>query len=1558
MKKRIVCLFAVCSLALLPVYASTSAKISKQDKSGKRTATLENKYVKAVFSSKGGRLTNLIFKPSNIDLTWNDDKPESGALKDQFAPRYFKFRDLNYELKLLKNTPEEASIRMTVKGEGGAWNFINISKIFTLKRGESRLLCKLEIANQPESMGEFEFAYWSHNFLGTKGESNFISIPTENGIVRFVPNAKTNNDFYRDTVRGWLAVSDKNGYGAVNIFDCRYIDAVYSWHCRESLPLDTVEWRFLPATLKAGKKFSTDFAVGLLKGIPNIDGAGFSGAGEISTPKIIYPEKKFAAQVSLEGFRPFNAEVVVSLKNPSTGKVVQSKSKKISLKTARTESFSVELDSGPSGTKILNASIRADGKELFDIEKIIQVGNKKTPVKLSSKEKKIRIAKDSEPWDMKLSEDIVTPHYKWAKPFSVGKLNALFLLPTKGARDVVELAQRMDLNINFPTIYPSFFGMSWRTATNPKRGANGLNALGKILENQNFDLIVLGGDVEAPWRKNNMQWKAFSEFVRNEILTKIKNGSGLVYINPTGLDEKMEGILASLKPLSLGPLDMKAAPFFEKADIKSCKYGKGRIVVINYNTPRKSALLTPHPGLRTGIPHSIRKYSYRFQEYQFAILAKVMLYAANKGNLLNGIVIDDNNVTLKLSKKSDKGKTVILDVFDKFSQPVWSAGKEFSGKKTTFKIPSLPGGKNFFHLKILDKDGKILDFGYASKDIKNVCAVKEIKIDKSPVETGKTINGKVAISGKLPENAEFEIEIKDAAGRKVFYQKGKNPEFAWNTKNALKRLHEISVKILSDGVLLDEARRKINVIGAVKILDHFPFMLWGGCQDWPEYVMPYVYKRLGEFGFNLIYTGGFADPQCVKDLELANTEVSSNWFGNCTYLHTRAGMDKWQKTHDKKYLIRPKCLNDPASQKDALNFLDSCMEKIAPFGSREIFQLGDEMSLTSYQSSWDVCFSPYCLKEFRTWLKKEYGSLDALNKEWETQFKSWDKVKPMTRVEIITRNSPAPWTDHREFMDKTFSDFLLMHKERIREKYPNALVGPTGVLNTPAVYGGNWNFWNMSKLDMLSSYGVPRLPLSFDRNKRLIMEYRGYSSPEAKTIYSLWEGLFSGERGANHWCAPIFVRPDLKLPKVRKYYSNLTWEMRGGLADLFYNSEKLTNDVAIHYSQPSLRANYLKSQKKNFYDNCLSYCEALEDLGIGYRFVSWKEIENGKLDKFKALILPESSALSEKEISEIKKFVKNGGLLIGDYEIGLLDKHCKKFKSGALDELFGIEQKKMGVKKQDKINIQGTDIGVDYVGSGVKALSGRPQEFVNIGSKKYPILIFNNYGKGKTVYFNFRPNYSGVRNIGKGDSFRKFMGKILGMKPDVKISRDNTNNPIMLSRYRNGKNIYIGVLPAPPPGNWEKMKLNQLREKSFPAKIELRENRHLYDVRKKKYLGFGKEFKTMLVPGEGSVLASLPYKAEKLELNCPETVKKGNALDVAVALKPKGKEKASHHVFLLEVLDPNGKNILHYRKIIETKNGKAKIKIPTALNDLSGKWQLTATDTATGINAKKIFNLE
>ena len=87
----------------------------------------------------------------------------------------------------------------------------------------------------------------------------------------------------------------------------------------------------------------------------------------------------------------------------------------------------------------------------------------------------------------------------------------------------------------------------------------------------------------------------------------------------------------------------------------------------------------------------------------------------------------------------------------------------------------------------------------------------------------------------------------------------------------------------------------------------------------------------------------------------------------------------------------------------------------------DYYFVGDEGSLTSYGDPVDFDWSPPALDDFRNWLKDEYGTLDALNIEWKTNFKDWNEVVPFTTEEAQKSGNFAPWADHRTFMEITFA---------------------------------------------------------------------------------------------------------------------------------------------------------------------------------------------------------------------------------------------------------------------------------------------------------------------------------------------------------------------------------------------------------------------------------------------------------------------------------------------------------------------------------------------------------
>ena len=85
-----------------------------------------------------------------------------------------------------------------------------------------------------------------------------------------------------------------------------------------------------------------------------------------------------------------------------------------------------------------------------------------------------------------------------------------------------------------------------------------------------------------------------------------------------------------------------------------------------------------------------------------------------------------------------------------------------------------------------------------------------------------------------------------------------------------------------------------------------------------------------------------------------------------------------------------------------------------------------------------------------------------------------------------------------------------------------------------------------------------------------------------------------------------------------------------------------------------------------------SYCKLIEDEGLQYKFVSYDQVENGGLiaGGYKVLILPRSSALSEREAENIRDFVARGGTVIADGQPGVFDEHVRRLAKPSLADLF------------------------------------------------------------------------------------------------------------------------------------------------------------------------------------------------------------------------------------------------------------------------------------------------
>ncbi len=597
---------------------------------------------------------------------------------------------------------------------------------------------------------------------------------------------------------------------------------------------------------------------------------------------------------------------------------------------------------------------------------------------------------------------------------------------------------------------------------------------------------------------------------------------------------------------------------------------------------------------------------------------------------------------------------------------------------------------------------------------------------------------------------------------------------------------------------------------------------------------------------------GFTAEQCTRGCDA--TPYVAKGFGfyvenlvsELAFLHSRRPLydADWQgytSSRDKKYLIRKPCLNDPAywpaARTDVLRWVQP-YPALRPL----LYDLRDELSIGSYANPMDYCFGPHTLAAFREWLKSQYGSLEALNREWETSFSSWEAAAPMTTYEIKDRERAAlaagrpenyaPWADHRAFMDLTFAQALDRFRGYIREL---DAVTPVGIEGTqmPSAWGG-YDLWRLSRVvdwvepyDIASSHEIFRSFLPPDTP--VLGTVFGSDMPRIRR--ELWWRMLHGDRG-------VIVWDDEESRSIQKTQEDLPITARGrGLAEIFselrpvarrmIGLRRLDDRIAVHYSQASIRAHWMFDSREDLdtwprrfssYEATYSryarvrdsFLRVIEDLGLQYNLVSYEQIENGELTGggYRVLLLPQSVAISEKEAAAIEAFVQAGGTVIADNMTATMNERCRRLARGRLDPLFGISRSAVGWRA-------GPAGASFHVGSTSQAPFEifEPEVSLTTGAARYtaggsPAVIENRIGSGRAVYFNLDMHHYGRYRLTppRGDAYRDLFTALLresGVEPAIRVVDAATGAPapcVEVLRYKGPTSESIAVMRNPEFG--------------------------------------------------------------------------------------------------------------------------------------------------------------
>ncbi len=408
-----------------------------------------------------------------------------------------------------------------------------------------------------------------------------------------------------------------------------------------------------------------------------------------------------------------------------------------------------------------------------------------------------------------------------------------------------------------------------------------------------------------------------------------------------------------------------------------------------------------------------------------------------------------------------------------------------------------------------------------------------------------------------------------------------------------------------------------------------------------------------------------------------------------------------------RLLARRPCLSDPALHARTTKAVEALVAESAKF-EPVFYCLGAEIGLGPHGAASPVCFSDHCLAGFRRWLKTQYAGVAALNREWDTEFKSLDEVVPLTLREVAARvrrtgaDNFAPFVDHRRFMDTV----LVRYYGRCRQIIDRRAPAAGGVLMVRALAQTGWDLWAASRACRMIEHN----DINYHADQHELI--RSFAGPDGfwlraheleygqvHDVYNTWRRVLGGYNAAVLFetkTQKLFDRayPDYPPRPRGKLLQPAFRAWRGGLAGQLAVLGPDDSAVRILYSRDSEHARwaqdgwrdnyYADSSTRNHYDDALclhareAWCYLLEDLGLQYRYVSYEQLAAGDLPGCRLLVLPECEALSKKQCQQVEAFVRRGGTVVADCFAAGMDEHGRRLPKGRLDDLFGIRRPQPG----------------------------------------------------------------------------------------------------------------------------------------------------------------------------------------------------------------------------------------------------------------------------------------
>jgi len=1154
---------------------------------------------------------------------------------------------------------------------------------------------------------------------------------------------------------------------------------------------------------------------------------------------------------------------------------------------------------------------------------------------------------------------VVLPQVAWAKNLAGPRRRVLFVAPTITIRDVIELAQRLDVDaeIHYTT-------------------ADLLSLLTKP-----WDAIVFA----------SVDWDRFQPAVRETLWGKVRGGTGLFLANPLGDDAELRRVLGTLEPSpsraffteEKGSSLLCLSWLREGAGLRVGSLGRGRVAVTDYSMgvsldrrkywgKRVCSLFPPHEGR---VP---RADEMPWWEPCYALFARVTLWAA--GDSLCQIArvsaeeVGRDAVTVNVGvANAGPAASVRLVCVGPGNREVAeeeaTIDEKTGGASVVLKAPFLTG-EHFAWVWVRDAEGKNL--GWAAHLFRVPGPTVTVTTERDRYEQGDTVRGVVKAAGERVADARVGVSLVDGFGRvvdRVHADAAGEVPFQLDSTDVRSLTARVVAKLIRerDGKPRVECE-DYRVIPVARPMDDTDYLVG----IWASYY---------DLTCNLPWSHRLLRLQRGMGVDFALMAHSSSDIYHQAYAeHDIVPVPESMYRIFFKLAERYEKLNLAAPEFEPK--FRQAIRKRAITGYRwgaYDFSVGDECG---YKLRYD---EPTYVA-FRRWLKRRYDGLAHLNHEWGTDFKTWDDVRPI-RKGLDRTVSVGPILDFQLFSDRLFTRFLGIAQEEVRKLDPRNRCGLSGTREPGHYIGFDW-YELMKNVTHLAFYdGIQRECIrSFRKPGDLITSFVGYDFydlDERNARYFPWLELFNGFQGISIYSASSsvwhgYVRHDLSWTERAKWTMEELSELKTGVGRAILTAKRDPAPIAVLYSQRSLHA---VGVFRRWLYNATSLCETIKDLGLQFDFVADEQVAHGILEQrpYRVLFLPLAVALSDEEVSAIERFAREGGRVVAVGEAGVFNRFGRTREKGALDDLFGVTtptKKPPDTKPPEKATARlfGTQLSVTPC---AVAVAEGPGEFEGLTLRP---CARRKIGKGEAIFLNFLwTGYRLFRSGGVGGeitervsadaetagAYWRLMEELLAgtdIKPPAAVTYNG--QPLRYIEevvYRRGPITYLGLLPRYFGGRYSPALLRmRAGEETDRVLINPEDfntidvapgvSGYVYDVRARKGLGRLQSLKAKVTDGVALLYAITPYEVTALDLSAPAEARPGDRLDVTVAVHASVGEPGDHVVHV-RLVGPDGIEAAWARHNLLTRAGRGEWRPRLALNAPLGTWRVEAHELISGRKA-------